>query len=172
MPGQIGVSAASLASSSTELAASCRVRPVRNIELESGISEIAAAGTVAAPSQTQSGNVATRILPANRATDRTVSFRPALPRTKRLRTIQSGQLPAGSTPDQVTQSVQSGQLPAGHYAGHGDPVPSKWTTSAGITPDQVAQFVQNLQNPQSQQLRAPIQPGFGPSPSDSACRVR
>ncbi|HXN72936.1 MAG TPA: hypothetical protein VN861_10335 [Candidatus Acidoferrales bacterium] len=67
---------------------------------------------------------------------------------------QSGQLPPGITPDMVTAYFQTGQLPP------------------GITQDMVNQFTQGLQNPQSpgnsQNLQNPTlsgQSGFGQSPS-------
>lgn len=66
--------------------------------------------------------------------------------------LQTGQLPPGITPDVVTAYLQNGQLPP------------------GITQAQVNQFIQNFQNPQSQQNPSQssfVSQTFGPSGSSS-----
>jgi hypothetical protein len=164
LPGQIGVSAASLASGS---GSQQPVNPLAGILPGSGISEIAAAGNGPSPSQTQSGNSQTGS--SGQSPDQSNGQTPAgITPDQAAQALQSGQLPAGITPDQINQAVQSGQLPAGitpdmvtQYLQNGQLPP-------GITPDQVAQFAQNLQNSQNtQNTTQTSQPSFGQSPSSS-----
>jgi hypothetical protein len=164
MPGQIGVSAASLVSASGSssqqlqgvLSGILSSVPSNTDTSNGGSSSQLQSGTSQSgtPGQTpdQSNGQPTPPPPAgvSSTSDQVAQL------------VQSGQLPPGITPDMVTAYLQTGQLPP------------------GITQDMVNQFTQNLQNPQAQQNpqnqnpdnsqnpQNPAQGGqttFGPSPS-------
>jgi hypothetical protein len=171
MPGQIGVSAASLVSGSGTGQNSQQLQGVLSGILSSvpsntdtsngtGSSQLQS-GTSQSGTQGQTPDQSNGQLqpPANVPPAGNISPTP----DQIAQFAQSGQLPPGITQDMVTAYLQTGQLPP------------------GITQDQVNQFTQNLQNPQgqlnpqtpdnSQNPQNPTQSGqssFGLAPSGQA----
>jgi hypothetical protein len=168
MPGQIGVSAASLVSGSGSGANSQQLQSVLSGILSS------------VPSNPDTGNGATSSQPqsdtSQSGTAQSGTLQSGSPASSSNQL--NGQLPPGISPDQVTQLVQSGQLPPGITPDMVTAYLQSGQLPPGITQDQVNQFTQNLQNPQSQQnpqtpdnSQNPQNPAqssqssFGPAPS-------
>jgi hypothetical protein len=159
MPAQLGVSAASLASSSGSgnsqqlqgLLAGILSSVPADTSTGSGAGSSQPLSDSSQSTASQSGSSGQSADPSNGQAPVTAGQAPAniSPTPDQLaQYAQSGQLPPGITPQMVTQYLQTGQLPP------------------GITQDQVNQFTQSLQNQQNPQN--PTQPGqstFGPAPS-------
>jgi hypothetical protein len=153
MPGQIGVSAASMVSAGSGgnsqqlqsvLSGILSSVPSNTDTSNGGSSSQSQSGTAQSgtPGQTadQSNGQLTTTPPAgiSSTSDQVAQL------------VQSGQLPPGITPDMVTAYLQTGQLPP------------------GITQDMVNQFTQNLQNPQSQQNPQNQNPDNSQNPQNPA----
>jgi hypothetical protein len=165
MPGQMGVSAASLVSGGSSGANSQQLQGVlagilssvpSNTDTSNGVGSSQGTSQSGTPGQTPDQSNGQLPPPANVPSSGNISPTP----DQVAQFVQSGQLPPGITQDMVTAYLQTGQLPP------------------GITQDQVNQFTQNLQNPQGQQNpqtpdssqnpQNPTQSGqssFGPTPS-------
>ena len=162
MPGQIGVSAASLASSSG--ANSQQLQGVLSGILSS-VPPNPDTGNGAAPSQ-QSGTSPDSGTSQQSGTS---------PDPGTSQTASSGQLPDGSTgqpppipvptSDQIAQYVQSGQLPPGITQDMVTQYLQTGQLPPGISPDLAAQYIQSFQNLQSTGSAQSGQLTFGPSPN-------
>jgi hypothetical protein len=174
-PAQLGVSAASLASSSGSGSNSQQLQTLMAGILNGGDSS-ADAGANLPSQQPPPGTTASDAQSSGTAQSGAAGQSNGLPAgvtaDQVSQAAQNGQLPPGVTPDQIVQYAQSGQLPPGitpdmaaQYIQNGGALPP------GVTADQALQYLQGLQGAQNpgntQPPQSPGQPGqtgFGPSP--------
>ncbi len=174
-PAQLGVSAASLASSSGSGSNSQQLQTVLAGILNAGDTS-ADAGINLPPQQPPPGTTWSDAQPSGTAqagaAGQSNGLPPGVTADQVSQAAQNGQLPPGVTPDQIVQYAQSGQLPPGitpdlaaQYIQNGGQLPP------GVTADQAMQYIQSLQTSQNpgntekpQNPGQPGQTGFGPSP--------
>jgi hypothetical protein len=164
MPGQIGVSAASLVSSSGSN--SQQLQGVLSGILSSVPPDPNTGNSAANNSGNGTGNGSgndTGNGTGNGTDSSQLQSGPPSGSTGQTPDQSNGQPPAivAPTADQVTQFLQNGQLPPGITQDMVNAYLQNGQLPAGITQAQVNQFIQNFQNPQSPQN--PTQSTFGPS---------
>jgi hypothetical protein len=185
-PGQagLGVSAASLAGSSSGGAANAQQTQLKNV-----LAAILSPGDTSTDNenvaQLSQQNVSQPVAPPTGMGPGPIGMGPGPTGTSTGSDNQTpnpangilpanGQLPAGISADQISQYVQNGQLPPGITVDQVAQYIQTVQLPPGVTQQQVMQYVQNLQtvqaplnldnsqNPQNPQ--DPTQPGFGTTP--------